>query len=76
MIYVYCSIFFFKVGQNVTSVISLLLKWANTGLIVVPVCNSKVRPISKQASIKRKADRDKNRIRAALIRRDLRSFRS
>ena len=62
-----CSNVCFKIGKNVTSVVSLLLKWANTGLKVVPVCNSKVRPISKQASIKHKADRNKNHIRAALI---------
>ena len=31
-----CSNVCFKVGKNVTSVVSLLLKWANTGLKVVP----------------------------------------
>ena len=41
-----------------------------------PFCNSKVRSISKQASIKRKADRDKNCIRAALIHQDLQSLSS
>ena len=34
-----CSNVCFKVGKNVTSVVSLLLKWANTGPKVVPVCN-------------------------------------
>jgi hypothetical protein len=62
-----CSNVCLRVGKNVPSVVSLLLKWANTVLKVVLVCDSKVRSISKQASIKRKADRDKNHIRAAHI---------
>ena len=69
-----CSNACFKVGKNVQSVVKHLVKWAGTGLCIVPVCDGTVRPICKQASNKRKADRDKNRIKASIIRKDLRSL--
>ena len=69
-----CSNVCFKVGKNVQSVVKHLVKWAGTGLCIVPVCDGTVRPICKQASNKRKADRDKNRIKASIIRKDLRSL--
>ena len=69
-----CSNVCFKVGKTVPSVASLLM--ANAGFCVVPVCDANVRPISKQATHKRKADREKNQIKAALIRKELRSLRS
>ena len=69
-----CSNVCFKVGKTVPSVTSLLIKWANAGFCVVPVCDAKVRLVSKQATHKRKADREKNRIKAALIRKELRSL--
>jgi hypothetical protein len=71
-----CSNVCFKVGKTVPSVASILIKWANAGFLVVPVCDAKVRPVSKQATNKRKADRDKNRIKAAIIHKELRSHRS
>ena len=66
-----CSNVCFKVGKNVLSLAKYLIKWANTGLCIVPVCDAKVRPICKQATNKCKADRDKNRIKASIIRKDL-----
>ena len=69
-----CSSVCFKVGKTVPSDASLLIKWANSSFCVVPVCDAKARPVSKQATNKCKADRDKNRIKAALIRKDLRSL--
>ena len=61
----------FKVGKNVQSVVRHLVKWASTGLCIVPVCDGKVRPIYKQATNKCKADRDKNRIEAPIIHKNL-----
>ena len=37
-----CSNVCFKVGKNVQSVVRHLVKWANTGLCIVPVCDGKV----------------------------------
>ena len=65
-----CSNACFKIGKNVQSLARHLIKWANTGLCVVPVCDAKVHPICKQATNKRKADRDRNRIKASIIRKD------
>ena len=70
-----CSNACFKIGKNVQSLVRHLVKWANTGLCVVPVCDAKVRPICKQATNKQKAERDRNRIKASIIRKDLRSLR-
>ena len=69
-----CSNACFKIGKNVQSLARHLVKWANTGLCVVPVCDAKVRPLCKQATNKRKSDRDRNRIKASIIRKDLRSL--
>ena len=53
-----CSNVCFKVGKNVQSVVRHLVKWASTGLCIVPVCDGKG-SICKQATNKRKADREK-----------------
>jgi hypothetical protein len=67
-----CSNICFKVGKNIVSLSSFLMKWAETGL-----CDGYIRrPISKQATNERKATRDKNRIRAAIARTKLRTLRS
>jgi hypothetical protein len=52
-----CSNVCLKVGKNVQSLAKHLVKCANTGLCIVPVCDAKVRPMYKQATNKRKADR-------------------
>ena len=57
----------FKIGKNVQLLARHLVKWANTGLCVVPVCDAKVRPICKQATNKLKADRDRIRSKRQLF---------
>ncbi len=37
-----CSNACFKIGKNVQSLARHLVKWANTGLCVIPVCHAKV----------------------------------
>ena len=64
----------FKIGKNFQSLARHLVKWANTGLCVIPVCDAKVHPIRKQATDKRKADRDRNRIKASIIHKGLHSL--
>lgn len=54
-----CSNVCFKVGKNAQSVASFLMRWASPRFHVVPCCDAKVRPVSKQATNHRKADRDK-----------------
>jgi hypothetical protein len=66
-----CSNACFNIGKNAESLARHLVKWANSGLCVVPVCDAKVLPICKQATNKRKADRDRNRIEASIISRGL-----
>ena len=69
-----CSNVCFKVGKSVQSLASFLMRWATPGLCVIPSCDGKVRPTSKQATNQRKANRDKNRIKASVLRKDLREL--
>ena len=66
-----CSNVCFKVGKSVECLASFLMRWAQAGLRIVPICDGKVRPISKQATNKRQADQDKNCIKAFIFRKDL-----
>ena len=70
-----CSNLSFKVGKHPQWLARFLMRWANTGLCVVPVCDARVRPISKQASNKRRAERDKARIKASILRMEIRELR-
>ena len=62
-----CSYVGFKVGKNAQSVANFLVKWSMYGLQMNPVCDGK-RPVSKQATNKRKAEREKCRIKSHCIR--------
>jgi len=62
-----CSYVGFKVGKKAQSVANFLITWSTYGLQMNPVCDGK-RPISKQATNKRKADREKHRIEAHCLR--------
>ena len=59
-----CSNVCFKVVRNAQSVANFLTKWASHGIHMNPVCDGKVRPISKHATNECKANREKNRINA------------
>ena len=63
-----CSNVCFKVGRNAQSVANFLTKWANHGIHMNPVCDGKVRPIYKQATNERKANREKNCIKVHHLR--------
>ena len=65
----------YKVGKNVQSVASFLMRWAAPGLCVVPSYDAKPRPISKQDTNERKANQDKNPIKASVLHKDLRELR-
>ena len=71
-----CSNVCFKVGKTVHGLAAFLLKWAQAGLHVVPICDGRVRPVAKQATNKRFADREKKRIQACIIQKQLRDLRS
>ncbi len=70
-----CSNVCFKLGKSIRGLSSHLMKWANSGICVVPICDGKERPVCKQATNKRRADREKNRIKASILRKDLRELR-
>jgi len=70
-----CSNACFIVGKSVTGLASLLMKWANAGFHVVPICDGHHRPISKQATNQRKANREKKRIMSLVIRGELGELR-
>ena len=70
-----CSNVCFIVGKSVQALSSFLLKCANAGFHVVPVCDGMQRPVAKQATNKRRADREYNRIRSNIIRNELRILR-
>ena len=61
----------FKVGRNAQSVANFLTRWASHGIHMNPVCDGKARPISKQATNERKANREKNRIKAHHLRTEI-----
>ena len=69
-----CSNVCFKVGKSVPSLASFLMWWANPGICVIPSCDAKLPSISKQATNQRKANQDKNHIKASVLRRDLREL--
>ena len=53
-----CSNVCFKVGKSVHGLANHLMTWARAGLRLVLICDGKERPISKQATNKRHADRE------------------
>ena len=63
---------FSKAVSLTLSVVNHLGKWASTGMIMVPVCDGKTRPICKQATNQRIARSDKYRIRAFELRVEIR----
>ena len=65
-----CSNVCFKVGKDAQSVANFLTKWSRIGAKIAPVCDGK-RPISKQATNKREANRERNRIKAHTIHIDI-----
>ena len=65
-----CSNVCFKVGKDASSVSNFLMKYAKTGVCLVPVCDG-TRPISKQATNEREAKREKSRIKAFHLRREI-----
>ena len=70
-----CSNVAFKGGKNPVWLAQFLVGWARLGLQVTPVCDASTRPQSKQASNKRRAVREKKRIKAAVLRAQLREDR-
>ena len=66
-IYVDCNNAYFKCHKSVADVVTVLLNLAATGNIVVPVCDG-TRPIGKQATPKRAAEREIDRIKAFQLR--------
>ena len=69
-IYVDCNNAWFRGGKLVASVVTLLIRLAAVGFTVVPVCDG-TRPIGKQATPMRAADREKARIRSFALRAEI-----
>ena len=66
-------VFAFSKSSNSThSVANHQMKWASTGIVMAPVLDGKVRPICKQATNERIAIREKTRIKAFNLRKDIR----
>ena len=49
------------------------VKWADTGLIVIPICNGYIRPDCKQATNERIASKDKKRIKSYKLHKTIRT---
>lgn len=62
---------FSKSSSVIASVANHLVKWAGLGLIMAAVCDG-IRPICKQATNQRIANKEKSRIKAFNIRKDIR----
>jgi hypothetical protein len=54
-----CSNVCFVVGKSVQALASFLMKWTNVGFHDVPKGDGKQRPISKQATNKHRAERER-----------------
>ena len=63
---------FAKAASCIVSVVNHLMKWASTGIVMVPVCDGAIRPVCKQATNSRIARSEKNRIKAFQIRKAIR----
>ena len=63
---------FSKASSTVASIVNHLMKCANTGVAMEPVCDGDVRPVCKQATNIRVANKEKNRIHAFLLRKEIR----
>jgi hypothetical protein len=65
-------VFFSKSSSIVLSAVANhLMKWASTGIVMVPVCDG-IRPVCKQATNQRIAASEKNRIKAFVLRKQIR----
>ena len=71
-----CSNVCYKVGRTAQSVANFLVRWSKIGINITPVGDGEVRPSCKQATNKRKGDREKNRIKAFILRRDVLTLQS
>ena len=69
-----CSNVCFKVGKSVHVLANFLIKLAQAGLRIIPICDGKVRPKSKQATNKRIADREKKTILVSILKMELRKL--
>ena len=69
-IYVDCNNAYFKCNKSVVDVVTVLLNFAAAGFIVVPVYDG-TRPIGKQATPKRAAGRELDRIKAFQLRTEI-----
>eukprot|EP00956_Cyclotella_meneghiniana_P004698 scaffold5772_cov55-Cyclotella_meneghiniana.AAC.8 len=61
-----------KASSVVSSVVNHLMKWASSGIVMVPVCDGMTRPICKQDTNKRNAVKEKSRINAHVLRKEIR----
>lgn len=62
---------FSKSSSIILSVANHLMKWASTGIVMVPVCDG-IRPVCKQATNQRIAASEKNRIKSFVLRKQIR----
>lgn len=51
-----------KSASIIVSLVNHFVKWVDTGLVVIPVCDGPIRPDSKQATHQRIAKNEKKRI--------------
>lgn len=63
---------FAKATSCVLAVANHLMKWASTGIVMVPICDGVVRPVCKQATNQRIATSEKHRIKAFVLRKAIR----
>ena len=61
-----------KSASIIVSLVNHFVKWADTGLVVIPVCDGPIRPDSKQATPQRIANSEKKRIKSYTQRKPLR----
>ena len=65
----------YGVHSKVKSAAEYLFELASTGLTISPVCDNNIRPSVKQATIKRRSNREKARGEEILLRQEIRGLR-
>ena len=65
-----CSNIWFHAGKTVEGVVNFMARLANAGFRTVPVCDG-TRPIAKQATPLRNANRERERIKAFILRTEI-----
>ena len=71
-----CHVVAHKTCTKSMAVAEFYNDWANCGLNIVPICDGDIRPMCKQATNERRAERENNHIEAFLLLKEVNKIKS